>query len=257
MNLEKLKNDLRNLAGSKPESAWPSTSLKLLAETGCFAAVVPQAYGGTELGGTERCRIYEAVAWGNMSVVLILTQHDGAVEFLIDSPNRSLAEQTLPGCARGEILTTVGISQLTTSRQGGDPAMKAQAHGDNGYRLDGVMPWVTAAKYVDYVIAGAVTEDGNQILAALPTALDGLEVQDPFSFLALDSSYTSEIHCSGVTVSEDHLLRGPIEQVLGRRSPVKSLTVSSCGIGMAGALLDAAQSLAESTPEIAAVIPLR
>ena len=63
----------------------------------------------------------------------------------------------LPPLARGATFTTVGLSQLTTSRQHlGRPALVA-AQDEDGWRLDGLCPWVTGADACDTIVTGAAT----------------------------------------------------------------------------------------------------
>ncbi len=259
MNLTSLTSQLRTLAGEADGRAWPAEMIALMREAGCFRAAVPREFGGDRLDAAGRAAIYEAVASGYMSAALILTQHDGACELLAGCRNRELAQRVLTDVAAGRTLATVGISQLTTSRQGGGrPALAATpvASGD-GYRLDGVMPWVTSAPHADCIVTGAVLADGMQILAYLPTHAPGVTIEPPMEFCALTDSRTSLVRCDGVAVPPEHLMRPPSSEALARRSPIKSLTVSIVGIGMADALLDGLDALADRQPEeLAAYVEL-
>ena len=111
------------------------------------------------------------------------------------------------------------------------------------------MPWVTSARNADYIVTGAILPDDNQILACVATDAPGLSVPEPMQFMALNSSWTSEVHCQEVTVGPEQLMRGPVEQVLAIRAPVKSLTVSAVGIGVAGALLQGVREMGPSLGE--------
>ena len=241
MNLVELTAALRQVEESSPNRIWSEETLELLRLATAWEAAVPEEYGGRALNRTERCVLYEAVSCGSMSAALILTQHDGAVELLNSASEAGLAKELLPRCATGELLLTVGISQLTTARQGGKPALVA-IETKNGFELDGVMPWVTSAPHADYIVTGAVTEDGQQILAAVPSSANGLKRKNPKPLLALNPTATCEIGCLGVFISRDQLLKGPCEYALERRSTVKSLTVSSCGIGLARSLVEAIEA---------------
>jgi alkylation response protein AidB-like acyl-CoA dehydrogenase len=241
MDLEQLTRRLRELDDGGDEAAWPEQSVRAIADAGCFANTVPKRFGGRQATPREKVESYEAVAAGSLTLALILTQHDAACELLADCENESLPPKLLPTCAVGETLLTVGISQLTTSRQGGEPAMRAESV-ENGLALTGVMPWVTSSPRADYVVTGAVLPDNRQILACLPLNAPGVVVHDPMRFMALNASLTGRVQCNRVIVDREHLLRGPCEQALARRAPVKSLTVSSVGIGVSRALFDAIEA---------------
>lgn len=115
--------------------------------------------------------------------------------------------------------------------------MTARPAGE-GFELTGVMPWVTSSPQADYIVTGAVLPDRRQILACIPTDAPGLSIPEPMYFMALNASHTGPVNCHAVFVDREHLLRGPADQALARRAPVKSLTVSAVGVGVAQALKD-------------------
>jgi alkylation response protein AidB-like acyl-CoA dehydrogenase len=222
---------------------WPQACLDAYAAAGGWSWSVPRAHGGAGLSARERLRAYMALARGDMSTALFITQHDGAVDLLVDSDNAALRREYLPRYARGEGLTTIGYSQLTTSRQGGPPALVAEPSGD-GWHLRGVLPWVTGADHVESVMAGAVQPDGQQVILLLRFEMPGVVIEPPLRLLALDSSHTSLVRCTDAMVPARFLVAGPTERVLARRSAVRALLVSATGIGLLGAMADALAALA-------------
>ncbi len=237
MEYEQLTADLRKLAYACPESDWPKDAIDVLSRANCWGRSIAKIHGGTAVSPAGRVAGYEAASSGCMSASLVLTQHDGACELISSSDNESLKAELLPALASGENLATLGISQLTTSRKHSGSSMRAAVNGD-GFVLNGVMPWVTSASRADHVVTGAVLEDDRQLLACIPLSSTGITIDPPINLMGLTASFTSEVKCDAVYVEPRWLLKGPAKKVLLRRSPVKSLTVSACGMGMAGALLD-------------------
>ena len=47
------------------------------------------------------------------------------------------------------------------------------------------MPWVTSAAYADGIVTGGVTDNGQQIIALMPTDAAGLEIEAPVELAAL------------------------------------------------------------------------
>jgi alkylation response protein AidB-like acyl-CoA dehydrogenase len=251
MHLAHLPSKLRDMERNAGEDCWPVESLALLADVGVWGNVVPKRFGGAQASAVKRLETYELVAQGSLSLALILTQHDAACELLTDCDNETLAARILKPCAAGDRLLTVGISQLTTSQQHGKgPAMRALVSGD-GFTLNGTMPWVTSGRRADHIVTGAVLDNEQQILACVPTDAPGLDISEPLDLLALKSSWTSRVQCNDVRLSREWLMRGPVPQALARRAPVKGLTVSAVGVGVAGALLAMGRELAASLPEAA------
>lgn len=225
---------------------WPRDSLEHLTRAGAWTWIIPAAYGGMGLDPVSQTWAYEAVASGCMSCLLILSQRDAACELIAAGENLALREQLLPRLARHEVLTSVGISQLTTSRQDGRPAMTARRDG-NGYVLSGCMPWVTGATQCQIVVTGAVLPDGLQLLAVVPLDRPGVIIDPPMQLAALQSSMTSEIHLKNVFIEHELVIRGPVERVLATRSPIKPLVVATAGIGLAGAMIRLMRPLAMKT----------
>ncbi len=215
---------------------WPQKSIDLMAKMGGWRWNVPAEFGGDPVSHTELLKRYAALAGGCMSTALISTQRDGAVELIAGSANDTLKNRWLGKCAAGEIYTTVGIAQLTTSKRGGGNLMKALRDGE-GFRLNGMMPWATGASKAAIIVTGAVLEDGQQILACVPTDRAGFTVAPCDPLITLNASHTSCVHCDNFRVEPDEILRGPAERVLAIRTPVKPLVTSACGIGLTGQLV--------------------
>src|SRR5262249_28603515 len=145
---------------------------------------------------------------------------------------------------------TVGLSQLTTSRQHTAPAMLARQTGD-GFHVHGSAPWVTGAARADFFVSGAALDDGRQILFVLPRRLPGVSVMPPLELMALQGSLTAELHCDNVVVERKWLLAGPAEKVLATgRGGAGGLETSCLAIGLASAAIDYMKKEASSRPEL-------
>jgi alkylation response protein AidB-like acyl-CoA dehydrogenase len=212
--------------------------------------VIPEAFGGAGLSYPNLLAGYEALAGACLTACFILSQRDAACRRLRDSGNEELCRELLPPLARGDRFTTVGLSQLTTSRQHTRPALRARAT-DAGLTLDGVIPWVTGAERAEHILLGATLEDGQQVLAVLPTDLPGVSIGPPLDLMALRGSVTAEVRCAGVTLDRSWLLAGPAERVLqtGRGGP-GGLETSCLALGLAGAALAHLGREAEARPEL-------
>ena len=182
------------------EGPWLSGAFAALARHRVLAAFVPVDAGGS--GGTETQLVatLASVAEHCLTTALALSQWAAAVRIIAGGPPD--ARSRLPALARGERLTTVGISQLTTSRQhAGGPALVATPAGD-AWRLDGLCPWVTGADAVDTIVTGAATTHGDRLFCVVPTSAAGLEIGPPLDMLALSGSRTAAVRFQGVRVTE-------------------------------------------------------
>jgi butyryl-CoA dehydrogenase len=221
------------------EAAWPEESWQALADSGVLRWCIPAAYGGDGLEGVELLEGYEKLAGACLTTCFILSQRDAACRRLRDGGNERLRQQLLPALAAGTIFSTVGLSQLTTSRQHGKPAFTARAAGE-GFVLSGTIPWVTGAARASHLIVGGVLEDGLQFLAVLPAELPGVSVGPSLDLMALEGSLTAEVKCEDVVLGREWLLAGPAERVMaaGGKGGTGGLETSCLALGLAGAAID-------------------
>jgi alkylation response protein AidB-like acyl-CoA dehydrogenase len=237
-----------NAANADAEAVWPAASWEALARSGVTAWVVPDAYGGAPGGAVELLDGYGRLAGACLTTCFLLSQRDAACRRLRDAGNEALARELLPPLARGETFATVGLSQLTTSRQHVRPALTAREEA-GGVVLDGVMPWVTGAARADYFVTGAVLDDGRQVLAVVPRDAPGVTVGEPLPLAALQGSLTAEVRCAGVALDRRWLLAGPAERVLPPARGAGGLETSALALGLAAAAADYLRGEANRRPE--------
>lgn len=230
---------------------WPSALWSTLLEFEVPRWSLPTAVGGDEQPRALLLQRYARIAEGSMTAAFILSQHDAGVRRLAGASDRDCAHHWLHKIGAGEAFTTVGISQLTTSRRHGPRALTANETAD-GFVLNGVMPWVTAAERADVVVTGAATDDGRQVLIALPVDRPGLSVREAFPLAALQASRTSEIVCESVHVADYDLLAGPDPEVMATPglAGTGGLETSALALGQARAALVALEAEAPQRAEL-------
>jgi alkylation response protein AidB-like acyl-CoA dehydrogenase len=232
------------------DGRWPAESLKVLGEAGVWAWSIPVEFGGAGFAGPELLAGYERLAGSCLTTAFILSQREAAVRRLVASENKDLARRWLVPLARGEAFATVGLSQLTTSRQHQAPALQATLSAD-GIVLDGVIPWVTGADAADLIVIGATLPDQRQVLIALPRRQAGVAVEAPLPLMALAGSRTSLVRCEGVQLKADALVAGPAEKIMaGKPGGVGGLETSCLALGHAGAAIQYMQQEAEQRPDL-------
>jgi alkylation response protein AidB-like acyl-CoA dehydrogenase len=247
---EELKRSLSEQADvADREAAWPQSAWEALCLHGVTEWVIPSQYGGREVDLPTVLGGYERLAGACLTTTFIVSQRDAAVRRIRDSGRDDLCRELLRPLACGGRFATVGISQLTTSRQHGGPALRARATGDH-FILDGSMPWVTGADQAQHLVAGAVLDDGQQILLVVPADTEGVSVDPPLDLMALAGSRTAKVTCRGVAVDHRWLLAGPVKQVMqSGRGGTGGLETSCLALGLAGAAIDYLTAEAERRPE--------
>jgi alkylation response protein AidB-like acyl-CoA dehydrogenase len=198
---------------------------------------IAKQYGGEGADPLQLHLRYEALASASLTVALVQTQFDAAADMIESLGSESLCQRILPAIARQQTAATVGIAQLTTSRQTGAPSLRARKTPE-GWLVNGEIPWATAASHADFIVAGAVTLEGRQVLLLMPTDLPGVDVGCPLPLVALASSHTTSVQCKDVLVPAEYLLAGPAAQVLGRRKRSLPIGQAFLALGLCRGALD-------------------
>src|SRR5262249_24191303 len=107
-------------------TTWPAESWELLRQAGALGWLIPRAHGGQELSSADLLTGYERLASACLTTCFLLSQREAAVRRINESGNDPVCQELLPVLARGERFATVGLSQLTTSRQHLQPSLRAR-----------------------------------------------------------------------------------------------------------------------------------
>jgi alkylation response protein AidB-like acyl-CoA dehydrogenase len=232
--------ELCDLLGSRADATasagpWRSGCFAELARSGVLAGFVPTAQGGTAAPEPAVIDALVAIAGRCLTTALALTQWAAAVRIITTAP-ADVRDDMLPSLARGDRLTTVGISQLTTSRRHLAAAALVAARDGDTWRLDGLCPWVTGADSSDTIVTGATCVDGGQMFFVVPTAAGGLTIDPPLTMLALGGSRTSVVRFAGVRP------RHAIAAVSGVRTGGLATTALAIGAARASAAVIAREA---------------
>jgi alkylation response protein AidB-like acyl-CoA dehydrogenase len=219
----------------RTDTAFPEASVRLCAHHEVlWAAEEPSAVAS-----------YVAMAYGCLTVAFIMTQRNAAIRRIRSSGNERIQADVLAAIESGETFATVGISHLTTSRKhlATPPVRATRVAG--GWRLDGVVPWVTGAAHATYLVLGAVEVDASaggtqELLFLVPTARPGLTAGKGMDLLALTASCTDVVTLEQVEVWEREVLHGPCPNVIAasQAGGAGGLQTSALALGLAGAAID-------------------
>jgi alkylation response protein AidB-like acyl-CoA dehydrogenase len=174
------------------DGPWRSGAVTALARRGVLAGFLPVDCGGTAAPEQHLIAVLAALAEACLTTALAVSQWAAAVRILATGTSE-IRSAWLPPLATAATFTTVGISQLTTSRRHLTAPALTAAEDAAGWRLDGLCPWVTGADSSDTIVTGALTETGEQFFFVVPTAAKGLDIAPPMQMLALSGSRTSSV----------------------------------------------------------------
>ncbi len=179
-------------------------ALKGLCDRGLMALKRPEKFGGPALSEPLFRQFQEECARTSGSLSFLQTQHQSAVSLIARGENQKLAEEYLPQMADGGKLVGIGFSQL---RRPGPPVMRAERV-DEGFILDGHVPWVTGWSFFPEVLIGAALPDGQSVFALTPLPMsrcEGITVSPPMKLAAMETALTVSLEFTRFLVRHDRV----------------------------------------------------
>lgn len=216
---------------------WPGESLRRCAEAGVFRWFQPVKRGGFEWSSADLTRGYLKLASADLVSTFVITQYMGACRRIAGSENPVPAECWLSDLVSGEKFGTVGISHLTTSRRHlSEPVLGCERRGSS-YVLNGMSPWVTGAPHADVIVVGATLADSTELLAAVPSATEGVTLHPGIELVGLSASCTDKVEFRGVEIDDSMIIAGPQHNVMnaGIGANPGGLQTSTLAVGLADA----------------------
>ncbi|MFK7768970.1 MAG: acyl-CoA dehydrogenase family protein [Mariniblastus sp.] len=243
-------NELSELPDA--QNQWPTKQLELIADAGVYHWFIPEIYGGMHWSSPDIVAGYIKLSAACLTTTFVITQRVAAIKRICKSQNETVRNRLLPGLLSGEAPATVGISHLTTSRRHVKGSVLRAEQIVDGFSINGFSPWVTGACGAVNVVMGAQMEDGRQVLFIAPTDGKGIVVEPGFELVGLSGSKTGAVKCDHVFVPDEHVLAGPVENVLtqGSGSATGSIQTSALALGLAKSAIDFIQKESGSRPDL-------
>jgi len=232
------------------DHAFPREQLTEMGELGFLGMLVPEEYGGSDIGITGYALALEEIAAGDGACSTIMSVHTSGgcvpiLRFGTDEQKRRF----LPKLASGE---WIGGFALTEPQAGSDAsALKTRARRDGDhYVIDGAKQFITSGKNGDLIIVFAVTDPaaGKKGISAfiVPTDTPGYQVVTVEHKLGQHSSDTCALVFDGMRVPVENRLG---EEGEGYKIALANLEGGRIGIaaqsvGLARAAFDAAHAYA-------------
>jgi len=225
---------------------WQSGAFASLASSGALAGFIPTDGGGTAATEPALLELLAAIAEHCLTTALVLSQWASACRIIAAGP-ADLRAARLPPLARGETPTTVGLSQLSTSRRHLAAPVLTASKSRDGWRLNGLCPWVTGGIACDTIVTGAMTDSGEQLFFVVPTTAAGLDIAPPMHLLALSGSLTSSVRFQSVEPAT------VIVPAAGGGVRAGGLATTALAAGAARAAIAIVASEAGTRPELAPI----
>ena len=138
-----------------PEALW-----QRMAELGWLGMIVPERYGGSDLGMVDLALLLEQMGRVLCPGPFLSTALVGALALRLGA-SEAQCQTLLPALVRGEL--RLALAQVETAADWGPGGIQMRARAENGgYRLDGQKCFVVDAPSADQLIVAARTGDAEE-----------------------------------------------------------------------------------------------
>ncbi|KAB2748832.1 acyl-CoA dehydrogenase family protein [Brucella anthropi] len=233
------------------EHAFPRAELAEMGELGFLGMLVPEEWGGSNLGTVAYALALEEIAAGDGACSTIVSVHSsvGCVPILRFGTEEQ-KKRFLPKMASGE---WIGGFALTEPQAGSDAsALKTRARRDGDhYVIDGSKQFITSGKNGSVVIAFAITDPsaGKKGISAfiVPTDTPGYEVVSVEHKLGQHSSDTCALAFTNMRIPVENRLgdEGQGYKIALANLEGGRIGIAAQSVGMARAAFEAACAYAK------------
>jgi glutaryl-CoA dehydrogenase (non-decarboxylating) len=230
---------------------WDSTNyfpykeaIKPMGELGFFGTVIPEEYGGEDMGWLAAMIVTEEIARYSSSLrVQVNMQVLGCAFTIFTYGTKAAKQKYVKKLCTAEYLGGFGI----TEADAGSDVMAMQTTAkktDDGFILNGSKTWISNASHADVLICYAYTDPskGSKGLSAFiiePKHFDGIKTSN-LDKLGSHSSPTGEVFLDNVFVPRENILGAPGDgtKILFSSLNHTRLSAAAGGVGLAQACLD-------------------
>ncbi len=220
-------------------------AIKPMGELGFFGTVIPEAFGGEEMGWLAAMIVTEEIARASSSLrVQVNMQVLGCAFTIFTYGNEELKRRYIPGLCRAELIGGFAITEPDAGSDVMAMASVAQDKGDH-WLINGSKTWISNADVADVLIYYAYTDPdaGAKGLSAFviePKAFNGIKTTR-LDKMGSFSSPTGEVFLDNTRVPKANLLgrAGDGAKIVFGSLNQTRLSAAAGAVGVAQACLDA------------------
>ncbi len=255
-DLEMLRKSVREFASKKIApyaNEWDENHyfpykevIKPMGELGFFGTVIPEAYGGEDMGWMAAMIVTEEIARASSSLrVQINMQTLGCAYTIFTYGNEAIKQKYIPKLVNADYVGGFGI---TESDAGSDVMAMSSTAEDKGdhWLLNGSKTWISNANVADAIIYYAYTDkaQGSRGLSAFVVEMknfNGVKTSK-LEKMGSHSSPTGEIFLTDTRVPKENILGNPGDgaKIVFSSLNQTRLSAAAGAVGLAQACLDTA-----------------
>ena len=214
------------------QGKFPDEFLQELRDFGLFSLVVPEEFGGMEMGAMAYSRVMQELARYDGSVAVTAGAHSSiGMRGLLLFGTEEQCKKYYPKLATGEMIAAFCLTEPGAGSDAAGIKTRAERVGD-GWLLTGNKLWITNGGIADFFTVFAKTgeeqERGNITAFIVTRDMEGVSVGKHEDKMGLRASSTTTVHFDDVKLTDAHVLGEPGQ---GFKVAMKILNSGRTGLG--------------------------
>jgi alkylation response protein AidB-like acyl-CoA dehydrogenase len=224
------------------KAVYPETFLRALGQAGAFRGVVSPEYGGDGSGMRAVISAMDEVARTCMSTGFMVWCQTAAARYLDQSDNTALKARLLPRVASGELLAGTGLSNTVKSCDGVEDSRLHAVRVPGGYRVNGVLPWVSNLGEGHVFVTGCPVEGADaaqRVFFLVDCSAPDFKMVQCATFVALEGTRTLACQFRDTFIADANVLAHPAQSqgYIRRIKPGMVLAQMGMGLGLIDACI--------------------
>jgi hypothetical protein len=195
------------------EGYYPEAVLKEFGEAGAFRGPLARTNGAATPDLRTAIEAMQIAGEYCLSTSFCVWCQDTFGWYLANTDNTELREKLGPGAAAGLTLGGTGLSNAMKCFAGIEKVKLSGKRASGGYRVTGVLPWVSNLGQGHYF--GTIFEDadrpGHRVMAVIDCSQEGVTLAPSGPFTALDGTRTFAVQARDAFIPDAMVLADPAE----------------------------------------------
>ncbi|MFA6598092.1 MAG: acyl-CoA dehydrogenase family protein [Ignavibacteriaceae bacterium] len=225
---------------------FPFEIMEQLGELGLMGILVPDSYGGANLGYTEYALIIEELAKVDPSIALSVAAHNGLCTNHINLfGNEEQKKKYLPGLTSGKVIGAWGLTESVSGSDAASLITTAELK-DDFYYLNGSKTFTTHGTVAGTYVVMAITNKSKMKKGIsafiLEKNFEGLIIGKKENKLGMRASDTTQLSFDNCKVPKENLIGVEGEGFVQAMKVLEGgrISIAALSVGLAQGALDAA-----------------
>lgn len=214
---------------------YPEDFLRALGAAGGYGGAAAPAWGGNGQGLRDVVEVMDEVSRTCMATGFMVWCQTAAARYLDMSDNPALKAELLPRIVRGELLAGTGLSNTIKSCDAIEAARLKAVRVDGGYRVSGVLPWVSNLGEGHVFVTGCPVEGADaaqRVFFLVDCSASDFKMVQCATFVALEGTRTLACQFRDTFIADARVLAHPADSLAYIRRIKPGMVLAQMGMGL-------------------------